>query len=163
MAILGKIDKFNIGKEEWPQYVERLTHFFHANYNDNAEQKRTLLLPVIGPVNMYKLLRDLCISFGKKTYNKLAVTLSTHYSMQLSEKFSNSKFLNHFHKLNNSGQKQLHGHILKPVRPLSYAVKLNDGHIFQRHINHLQKSSIASSTILEIIGMSFSRSSYIEL
>ena len=162
MAILGKVDKFNIGKRRMATVCGTVDTFFHANFNDNAKKKRTLLLPVTGPVKMYKLLRDLCISFGKKTYNKLAVTLSTHYSMQLSKKFSNSKFLNHFHNLNNSGQKWLHGHILKPVRPLSYTVKLNDGHIFQRHINHLQKSSIASSTILEIIGMSFSRPSYIE-
>ena len=28
MATLGKVDKFNASKEEWPQYEEGLTHFF---------------------------------------------------------------------------------------------------------------------------------------
>ena len=30
-AILGKIEEFDRSKEEWPQYVERLGHFFAAN------------------------------------------------------------------------------------------------------------------------------------
>ena len=59
MAILGKVDKFNIGKRRMATVCGTVDTFFHANYNDNAEKKRTLLLPVIGPVKMYKLLRDL--------------------------------------------------------------------------------------------------------
>ena len=31
MATLGKVDEFDASKEEWPQYKERLTHFFQAN------------------------------------------------------------------------------------------------------------------------------------
>ena len=43
---------------------------------------------------------------------------------------------------NNTGQKWLQGHIIKPVGPLSYLIKLKDGHIFLRHIDQLQKCSI---------------------
>ena len=28
---LGRVDEFDGNKEEWPQYVERLEHFFVAN------------------------------------------------------------------------------------------------------------------------------------
>ena len=31
MATFGKIDEFDASKEEWSQYVERLTQFFLAN------------------------------------------------------------------------------------------------------------------------------------
>ena len=30
-AVYGKIDEYDSKKEEWPQYVERLSHFFIAN------------------------------------------------------------------------------------------------------------------------------------
>ena len=29
--LIGKIDHFDAEEEEWPQYVERLEHFFEAN------------------------------------------------------------------------------------------------------------------------------------
>ena len=37
-ATFGSIGEFEEGKEDWPQYVERLTHFFAAN--GIAEDKR---------------------------------------------------------------------------------------------------------------------------
>ena len=43
---------------------------------------------------------------------------------------------------NNTGQKWLRGHIIKPVGPLSYMIKLSDGRIFRRHVDHLRKSFI---------------------
>ena len=30
-AVFGRIDEFDSKKEDWPQYVERLDHFFAAN------------------------------------------------------------------------------------------------------------------------------------
>ena len=48
---------------------------------------------------------------------------------------------------NNTGPKWLQSHIVQPVGPLSYLVKLTDGRIFRRHVDHLQKSSITSNTI----------------
>ena len=50
-------------------------------------------------------------------------------------------------KFNNTGPKWLQGHIIQPVGPLSYLVKLTDGRTFRRHVDHLQKSSITSNTI----------------
>ena len=41
-----------------------------------------------------------------------------------------------------TGKKWLQGHIVKSVGPLSYLIKLNDGRIFRRHIDHLRKSFI---------------------
>ena len=57
-ATLGKIDEFDSSKEEWPQYVERLGHFFTANDIKTAEKKRAVFLAVIGPVT-YRLLHNL--------------------------------------------------------------------------------------------------------
>ena len=86
MATLRKVDKFNTSKEEWPQYEERLTHFFQANDIDDAGKKRAVLLFVAGPV-MYKLLRNLLapVKPGEKTYGELVATLSAHYSPPPSE------------------------------------------------------------------------------
>ena len=30
-AVFDKVGEFDAAKEEWPQYVERLGHFFEAN------------------------------------------------------------------------------------------------------------------------------------
>ena len=83
MATLGKVDEFDVSKEEWPQYEERLTHFFQANDIDDAGKKRAVLLSVVGPVT-YKLLRNLLAPTkpGEKTYG---TTLSAHYSPPPSE------------------------------------------------------------------------------
>ena len=50
--------KFDLSKEEWPQYEEQLTHFFEANNIDDAGKKRAVLLSVVDPVK-YKLLRNI--------------------------------------------------------------------------------------------------------
>ena len=59
-GLLGKIDEFNSYLEEWPQYVERLGHFFENGITeaDNATKRRSTFLSVIGP-GPYKLLRSL--------------------------------------------------------------------------------------------------------
>ena len=56
-ATFGSIGEFEEGKEDWPQYVEHLTHFFAANGIAEDEKKRSVFLSVIGP-NAYKLLRS---------------------------------------------------------------------------------------------------------
>ena len=38
-ATLGKIEEFDGGKEEWPQYVERMGYFFTTNAITDADQK----------------------------------------------------------------------------------------------------------------------------
>ena len=98
MATLGKVDEFDAtSKEEWPQYEERLTHFFQANDIDNAGKKRAVLLSVVGPVT-YKLLRNLLAPAkpGEKTYDELVATLSAHYSPPPSEIIQRFKFHSRF-------------------------------------------------------------------
>lgn len=63
-AVFGKIDEYDSEKEDWPNYVERLTHFLKANSITTNEQKQSVFLSVIGPAT-YKLLRSLHI---KKFY-----------------------------------------------------------------------------------------------
>ena len=58
VATLRKIDEFDLNKEEWPQYVERLGHFFSANDINSPEKKRAVFLAVVGPA-MYGLLHNL--------------------------------------------------------------------------------------------------------
>ena len=59
-VLLDKIEEFNSAQEEWPQYVERLDHFFETNGltgEDNKSKRRAIFLLVIGP-GPYKLLRS---------------------------------------------------------------------------------------------------------
>ena len=37
---VGKIDEYDVSKEEWPQYVERVSHFFTTNGIDDANRKQ---------------------------------------------------------------------------------------------------------------------------
>ena len=83
-GLLGKIDEFNSDLEEWPQYVERLGHFFEANGitgADNATKRRSTFLSVIGP-GPYKLLRSLLTPDkpSDKTFEELTALLAKHYS-----------------------------------------------------------------------------------
>ena len=57
-AIFGKVDSYDRELEEWPQYVERLGHFFAANAIDTEDRKRSIFLSAIGPTP-YKLLWNL--------------------------------------------------------------------------------------------------------
>ncbi|XP_071508641.1 uncharacterized protein [Diadema antillarum] len=58
MGLIGKIEEFLEGREEWSQYVERLDLYFKANDITSEGKKQTTLLTVIGP-SSYKLLRNL--------------------------------------------------------------------------------------------------------
>ena len=57
-GVLGSVESFNGCKDDWPQYVERLEHFFVANGVDTAEKKRATFLTLIGGAT-YKTLRNL--------------------------------------------------------------------------------------------------------
>ena len=72
-ALLGKIEEF---EEEWPQYVERMDHFFAANGIDNADKKKSTFLAVIGPAT-YSLVRNLVSPDkpGDKSYDELVDAL----------------------------------------------------------------------------------------
>ncbi len=44
---LGNIEEFDGSKDDWPQYVERLEHFY-ANEITDADKKRAVFLSVVG-------------------------------------------------------------------------------------------------------------------
>ncbi|ORU94690.1 MAG: hypothetical protein A6F71_09470 [Cycloclasticus sp. symbiont of Poecilosclerida sp. M] len=57
-ATLGRIEEYDVFKEDWPQYVKRLSFFFTANGIADAVKKCAVFLTVIGAAT-YKVLRDL--------------------------------------------------------------------------------------------------------
>ena len=79
-ALLGRIEEFDGTMEEWPQYVERVGHFFSANAITEGAKKRSIFLSLIGP-STYKLLRNLLAPTkpGDMAYEDLVKTLSAHY------------------------------------------------------------------------------------
>ena len=95
-ALLGKIDQFDLGQEEWPQYVERLGQFLEANEitgEAKADKRRATFLSVIGPTP-YKLLRSLLAPAkpSEKTFEVLVATLTQHYSPPPSEVMQRFRF-----------------------------------------------------------------------
>ena len=92
-ALVGKIEEFNSAKEEWPQYVERIEHFFVANGITTGDKKRATFLSLIGP-STYKLVRSLVAPTkpGEKSYTDLVEALSNHFSPTPSETVQRFKF-----------------------------------------------------------------------
>ena len=84
--VLGKVEEYNSKKEEWPQYVECLGHFFVANRIEDANKKWSVFLTVIGP-QTYKLLRSLVHPNkpGDKTYEELSDAITAHFKPTPSE------------------------------------------------------------------------------
>ena len=91
--MLGKVDEFDSTKEEWPQYVERLGHFFDANSIESAEKKRSVLLNGIGSAT-YTVLRNLTSPKkpGEESYTDLVKKLADHFSPVPSEIVQRFKF-----------------------------------------------------------------------
>ena len=92
-AVFGRIDEFDSKKEDWPQYVERLDHFFAANGITDADKKRSIFLTVIGPAT-FRLLRSLLhpTKLEAKTYKELCTALATHFKPTPSETVQRFKF-----------------------------------------------------------------------
>ena len=95
-GLLGIIDAFDPEVEEWPQYVERLEHFFEANGivgEENKAKRRSTFLTVIGPAP-YKLLRSLLspAKHADKTFEELTELLANHYSPPPSEVMQRFRF-----------------------------------------------------------------------
>ena len=103
VATLRKVGEFDSSKEDWPQYVERMGHFFVANDINTAEKKWAMFLAVVGPVT-YKLLHNLLSPAkpGDKTYQELVATLTKHYSPTPSEMVQRFKFNTRVRKLGES-------------------------------------------------------------
>ena len=96
-VVLGKIEEFVAGDDDWTSYEERLGHFFAANGITDAEKKRSVLLSVIG-ASAYKVLRSLVSPAkpGEKTYLELVTVMGAHFNPEPSEIVQRYKFHSRF-------------------------------------------------------------------
>ena len=94
-GLLVKIEPFDQTVDEWPQYVERLEHFFKANGivgDENKDKRRSIFLTVVGAAP-YKLLRSLLApKVDDKTFEQLTEILANHYSLPPSEVVQRYRF-----------------------------------------------------------------------
>ena len=93
----GKIEEFSGNNEDWPNYTERLNHFFKANSITTNEQKQSVFPSVIGP-STYKLLRSLMSPEkpGDKSFKDLVKKLIDHFNPTPSEIVQRFKFHGRF-------------------------------------------------------------------
>ena len=85
-TLLGKIEEFDKSKEDWTQYVEKLSHFFGANGITPPEKKRSVLLLVVSP-STFKTLQSLVTPDkpGEKSHADLVETHKKHSDPKPSE------------------------------------------------------------------------------
>ncbi|XP_070519751.1 uncharacterized protein [Cardiocondyla obscurior] len=84
--------KFQLGRDDWETYIERLEMYFLANDVSN-EKKVAVLLTKIS-LDTYKLIRDLCapVKPNSKSFNKLSKLVQDHLNSKSSEIMEKSKF-----------------------------------------------------------------------
>ena len=84
---------------KWPQYIERLNHFFVANGITDADKKKSAFLAGVGPAT-YALARNLVAPEkpGDKSYDDLVALLMTHFNPTPSETVQRFKFHSRFRK-----------------------------------------------------------------
>ena len=92
-AVFGKVGEFDVAREEWPQYVEWLGHFFEANRIEDKGKKRSIFLMMVGPT-VFKLIHNLASPAkpGDKSCGDLVKLLTEHYRPTPSETFQRFKF-----------------------------------------------------------------------
>ena len=110
MSLLGRLDEFDGSKEDWPQYIERVNHFFAANGIDNAGKKKSAFLSSVGPAT-YALVRNLVSPEkpGDKSYEELVTILTHHFNPTPSETVQRFKFHSRFRKPTESVAKFVSG------------------------------------------------------
>ena len=84
--LFSRVSEFDPDKEEWPQYVKRLDHFFAANQVQDATLKREIFLSMLGPTT-FKVLSNIVAPAdpGEKTYKDLVAALKKHYNPEPAE------------------------------------------------------------------------------
>lgn len=83
---------FQLGKDDWELYVERLELYFMAN-DVRTEKQVAVLLTKISP-ETYKLIRDLCAPDkpNTKSFAELAKLVNDHLNPKPSETMERCKF-----------------------------------------------------------------------
>ena len=78
-AIIGRVEPFQSGVDDWEQYAERLEQYFAANAITDGEKKRAVFLTVIGK-ETYSLLSNLLAPDkpATKPYEELVTTVKNH-------------------------------------------------------------------------------------
>ena len=102
-TLVGHIGPFVEGQEEWPQYAERVEHFFTANGIKRDDKCLAVFLSIIGP-QMYTLLANLVAPKkpGEKKYEDVVKELKKHYNLQPSEIMQQFRFHTQIRKLEES-------------------------------------------------------------
>ena len=78
-ALIGHVEQFKPGTDDWEQYTERLEQYFKANSIEADDQKLTTFLTVMGPT-AYALLSNLLAPEkpATKTYAELVTAMRDH-------------------------------------------------------------------------------------
>ena len=82
MAVMfEQMCEFAASKEDWTQYLERLSRYFTANGITDAVRNKAILLTVVGPAT-YKQLHSLVspVKVDDKMYRQLAEVLQNFHS-----------------------------------------------------------------------------------
>ena len=98
------VGEFDVGKEDWTQFVECLAHFFAANQITDKSRMKALLLSLIG-LTTFKLLQNLITpeKLENKSYKQLVEMMKQHHSLTPSEIVQYYWFNSLFHKEGESG------------------------------------------------------------
>ena len=94
MAVIGALDKFEIGgNEPFEVYQERVDLFCEANGITDAPKKKAVFLSSIG-VDAYKLVRNLCTTNtpSEKTLPQIITLLKSHLAPEPNEILERFKF-----------------------------------------------------------------------
>ena len=78
-ALIGHVEQFKPGTDDWEQYTERLEQYFKANSIEADDKKLATFLTVIGPT-AYALLSNLLAPEkpATKTYAELVTVVRDH-------------------------------------------------------------------------------------
>ena len=78
-TVIGQVEPFQLGTEDWEQYTERLEQFFLANGIDDDGKKLAVFLTVVG-AKTYALLSNLVAPTkpAAKSYPELKEVLRAH-------------------------------------------------------------------------------------
>ena len=95
MPTFGKLDEYN-ETEDWRHYIERVNHFFEANWANeitDPDKRRSIFLVCVG-AKTYKLVRSLVAPEDPKdkSYEDLAKLLQDHFMPKPSAVVQRLKF-----------------------------------------------------------------------